>query len=86
MGERIGRIAIMRLTAHERDRAGDAIAFAAPEYRLARGGGAQIIDPQIERRMRTEAAEPGPHRETGRHIHHRQDRTRGEHAAVRIAN
>src|SRR3546814_9874995 len=43
MRERIVGIAIVRLAADERDRACDAIAFAEPDHRLARGGGAQII-------------------------------------------
>src|SRR3546814_13946149 len=56
MRERIVGIAIVRLAADERDRACDAIAFAAPDHRLARGGGAQIIDAEIERRLRAELA------------------------------
>ncbi len=80
MRQRISGIAVMRLAAHERDRAGDAVAFAAPDHGLAGGGGPQIIDAQIERRVRCEGAELAPHRDAGRHIHQRQDRPRGEHA------
>ena len=54
MRERIGRVAVMRLAAHERDRARDPVAFAAADDGLARRRGAQIIDPQVERRMRAE--------------------------------
>ena len=36
--------------------------------------------------MRPEAPEPGPHRQAGRHVHHRQDRAGGEHAAVGVAD
>src|SRR3546814_13549947 len=66
MRERIVGIAIVRLAADERDRACDAIAFAAPDHRLARGGGAQIIDAEIERRLRAELAALEPDRHAGR--------------------
>src|SRR3546814_13562351 len=44
MRERIVGIAIVRLAAYERDRAGDAIAFDATDPRASRGGGAQNIE------------------------------------------
>src|SRR3546814_19169224 len=43
MRERIVGIAIVRLAADDRDRASDAIAFAAPDHRLARGDRKTVV-------------------------------------------
>lgn len=86
MRERIIGVAIMRGAANERYGARDPIAFAAPVYGLFGRRGAEIIDPQVERRVRPKTAQLDPHRQAGRHVHHREDRAGGEHTAFGIAD
>ena len=84
--DRIVGVAVMRDAAHEGDAARHAVTFAAPDHAAPRHRRAQIVDPEVQRRLRHEAAALHPHAHAGRHVHQRQDRPGGEHARGRIAD
>ena len=54
MGDGFIRIAIMRMATNECDRAGDVIAFAMTDHSLPGLRWAEIVDPQVKRRLRLE--------------------------------
>src|SRR5690606_6607149 len=78
--DRIGGVAVMGEATGEADAAGDAIAFAAAGDLRAGTGRAQIVDAQVERRLRPETAELDPQREARRHVHQADDRAGGDDA------
>ena len=60
--DRALRVAAMGDAADEGDAAGQFLAFAAGDDGLALGGGAQVIEPQVERHHRREAVRASPRR------------------------
>jgi hypothetical protein len=85
MGDRIIEITIMRNPAHKCGRAGASVAFHPPAHARPFARGALVIDPEIERRHRIEAAARLPDRHPAGHVHQADDRARGQHRAAGIA-
>src|SRR5688572_21547957 len=86
MGDRILGVAVMGEAADEADALRDAVAFAAADDRSSRRRRAEIVDPEVERRLRPEVAELDPDRQAGRHVHQADDRARGDDPGLRHAD
>jgi len=78
-------ITIMRVAPNKGDGAGDVIAFPMANHRLAGFGGAEIIDPQIQRCLRLDRACFEPDGKAGCHIHQRKNWARRKNAGGRVA-
>src|SRR5688500_16279768 len=86
MGDRIIRIAVMSEAADEADAFCYSIAFAATDDRLARSRRPQIVDPEVERRLVAEHAQPDPDGDAGRHVHQADNRARRYDPAFRYSD
>ncbi len=86
MGDRIVGIAIVGDAPNEGDRTRQAIAFAAPDDSASTGGGADIIDAKIERRLWTKRHYLLPHSQAGGIVHQREYRPRGHQPRFYVAD